>query len=81
MTGVEIVADRDARRPFPRAEKQAEALAARAFANGLVVYPGSGCADGESGDLVMLAPPFVVTEAEIDEMTHILDRSLAELQL
>ena len=81
MAGVEIVADKTSRRPFPRAEKKAEVLAARAFANGLVVYPSSGCADGQNGDLVMLAPPFVVVDEQIDEMAEILDRSLAEIHL
>ena len=81
MAGVEIVADKASRRPFPRALKKAEALAARAFANGLVVYPSSGCADGQNGDLVMLAPPFVVVDEQIDEMAEILDRSLAEIHL
>jgi adenosylmethionine-8-amino-7-oxononanoate aminotransferase len=81
MAGVELVADKDTRRPFPRTEKKAEGATARAFANGLVVYPSTGCADGRSGDLVMLAPPFVTSEPQIDEMTSILERSLAELGL
>jgi adenosylmethionine-8-amino-7-oxononanoate aminotransferase len=81
LAGVELVADKGTRRPFPRAEKRAEALAAAAFASGLVVYPGTGCADGRDGDLVMLAPPFVTTEAQIDEMTSILERTLVALGL
>jgi adenosylmethionine-8-amino-7-oxononanoate aminotransferase len=81
MVGVEIVADKATRRPFPRSEKKAESVTARAFANGLVIYPGTGCADGRAGDLVVLAPPFVTTEAEIAEMTSILERTLVELSL
>jgi hypothetical protein len=81
MMGVEIVADKAARRPFPRAERRAEALARRAFENGLVTYPSGGCADGSDGDLVMLAPPFVVTPEQIAEMAAIFDRSLSELDL
>ncbi len=81
MWGVELAADAAARRPFPRAEKRAEAVAARAFELGLVVYPSTGCADGTNGDVVMLAPPFVVTDPEIEEMAALLDRSLASLDL
>jgi hypothetical protein len=81
MAGVELVADKSARRPFPRTEKKAESVTARAFANGLVVYPSTGCADGRNGDLVMLAPPFVTTDEQIDEMTSILESSLADLGL
>jgi adenosylmethionine-8-amino-7-oxononanoate aminotransferase len=75
MVGVELVSDKAARRPFPRAERRAERLAARAFQAGLVTYPSGGCT-GTEGDVVMLAPPFVVTEEELSEMTKILDESL-----
>jgi len=81
MAGVEIVADKGARRPFPRADKKAESVVASAFAHGLVVYPGTGCGDGTSGDLVMLAPPFVTSEGQIDEMAAILERTLVDLGL
>lgn len=81
MAGVEIVADKATRRAFPRAERKAEAVGARAFAAGLITYPGGGCADGRNGDVVMLAPPFVVSEAELQEMAATLDRVLTELAL
>jgi adenosylmethionine-8-amino-7-oxononanoate aminotransferase len=81
MWGIELVADRDARRPFPRAARKAEAVAERAFAAGLTVYASGGCANGVDGDLVMLGPPFVVSEDELSEMTGILDRTLASLEL
>jgi hypothetical protein len=76
LLAVELVADTGTRRPFPRAERRAEALAARAFAEGLIVYPTAGCATGTEGDAVMLAPPLVVSEDELDEMIAILDRAL-----
>ncbi len=81
MAGVELVADKGTRRPFPRADKKAERVTAAAFAKGLVVYPSTGCADGTSGDLVMLAPPFVTTEAQIDEMAALLQQTLEDLGL
>jgi adenosylmethionine-8-amino-7-oxononanoate aminotransferase len=37
---------------------------------GLVVWPNVGHADGVNGDLAMLAPPFIVTEEQIDEIVH-----------
>lgn len=81
MAGVEIVADKATRRPFPRAERRAEAVGLRCFEKGLVSYPSGGCATGTDGDLVMLAPPFVVTGAQLEEMVAILDVALAELGL
>ena len=78
---IELVADPAARRPFPRSARRAEAVAARAMAAGLVTYPSSGCANGVDGDLVMLGPPFVATEDELEEMAGILDRALTALEL
>lgn len=79
LAAVELVADKATGRPFPRAERKAEALTARAFELGLVVYPSSGCADGQDGDLVMLAPPFVSSEAEIESMVGLLEEALNEV--
>lgn len=78
LWGVELLADRGSRRPFPRAERRAEALAASCFARGLVCYPSGGVATGTDGDALLLAPPFVVTEAEIRALAAILDAALAE---
>jgi adenosylmethionine-8-amino-7-oxononanoate aminotransferase len=79
MWGVELVDDGATRRPFPRAAGRAAAVAARCLEAGLIVYPSTGCADGVDGDAVMLAPPFVVTESELDEMVDVLDRVLSAL--
>lgn len=68
LAGIEFVADKKTKAPFPRALKFAEAFVAAAQDAGLIVWPNTGHADGENGDLVMLAPSFIVTEAEIDEI-------------
>jgi len=78
LWGVELVAEKEGRRPFPRRERRAEAVAGRALEAGLVTYPSGGCATGTDGDAVMLAPPFVAAEAELDEMTATLARVLTD---
>jgi adenosylmethionine-8-amino-7-oxononanoate aminotransferase len=67
MVGIELVADRDTKRPFPRIDRMAERVLARARADGLLLYSSTGCADGTHGDVVMAAPPFVITEQELAE--------------
>ncbi len=68
LAGIEFVADKKTKAPFPRAMRFAETVVAKAQDAGLIVWPNTGHADGENGDLVMVAPPFTITEAEIDEI-------------
>ncbi|HEX4601622.1 MAG TPA: aminotransferase class III-fold pyridoxal phosphate-dependent enzyme [Gemmatimonadales bacterium] len=68
LAGVEFVEDKTTRAPLPRAAKFAETFTEAAQAAGLVVWPNVGHADGENGDLAMIAPPFIITEREIDEL-------------
>ena len=70
LAGIEFVRNVATREPFPRAQKFAEKFAQAAFDAGLVVWPNTGHANGVDGDLVMLAPPFIVTEKEIDEIVR-----------
>jgi len=68
LAGIEFVADKKTKAPFPRSLKFAESFVSAALDAGLVVWPNVGHADGENGDLVMVAPPFTVSESEIDEI-------------
>ena len=68
LAGIEFVKDRETRAPFPREQRFAERITAAAEQAGLVVWPNSGHADGVNGDLVMLAPPFVVSDGELDQI-------------
>jgi adenosylmethionine-8-amino-7-oxononanoate aminotransferase len=49
----------------------------RAFELGLVIYYSTGCADGTNGDIVMLGPPLIINEAQIDELVAVLSRAMA----
>ncbi|MDQ3752388.1 MAG: aspartate aminotransferase family protein [Actinomycetota bacterium] len=79
MAGVELVADRSSKRPFERGERITEQVAAAAKAAGLLVYPASGGADGSDGDVIMLGPPFVITDDEIVELVGLLVRALGSV--
>ncbi len=69
---LELVQDRETKAPFPAARKLAPALHKAAFDLGLIVYYSQGVADGKNGDLIMLGPPLIITEAQVDEMVGIL---------
>lgn len=77
LAGIELVADRATKRAFPRAMLVAETLVAFALDHGLVVWPNVGHADGHDGDLIMIAPPFTLTDAELAELCARLRDALA----
>jgi len=77
LAGIEFVADVDTRAPFPRDVRFAERFTRAAQDEGLIVWPNVGHADGVNGDLAMLAPPFIITEPEIDEIVQRFGKALA----
>lgn len=74
--GLEFVADRDTKAPFDPDRKVAARLKTAAMENGLICYPMSGTIQGRTGDHVLLAPPFISTEAQVDELVEKLSVSL-----
>jgi adenosylmethionine-8-amino-7-oxononanoate aminotransferase len=72
LAGIEFVEDKDTRRPFPRAAGFAEAFAANALDLGLVIWPNAGQLSDGTGDLAMLAPPFVIDEEQIGQVVTIM---------
>ncbi|UWQ11031.1 aspartate aminotransferase family protein [Aliiroseovarius crassostreae] len=75
--GLELVADRDTKTPFDPAMGVAGKIKKAAFAAGLICYPMSGTRDGKHGDHILLAPPFIITEEQIDELVDKLAIALA----
>src|SRR5437868_5625004 len=65
---IELVADRASRTSFDPALKLNQKIKAEAFANGLGCYPGGGTVDGVRGDHVLLAPPYIASADEIEEI-------------
>ncbi len=66
--GVELVADRETKKPFDPDLAIHKAIKKAAFAAGLACYPMGGTIDGRSGDHILLAPPFILEESHLDEI-------------
>src|SRR5690606_31719946 len=64
--GIEFVADAATKEPFPPEVKLNALVKREAMQRGLLVYAMGGTIDGRRGDHVLLAPPFTITDAEID---------------
>jgi adenosylmethionine-8-amino-7-oxononanoate aminotransferase len=65
---IELVNDRNTKAPFDPELKIAAKIKKSAQNNGLLCYPMSGTIDGKLGDHVLLAPPFVISNDELDEL-------------
>jgi adenosylmethionine-8-amino-7-oxononanoate aminotransferase len=73
FAGVEFVRDRDSGVAYPAAAKFAAAVVAEAMARDVWVYPAGS---GPVHDGVILGPPFVVTDDEIDTMVSVLRQAI-----
>ncbi|NUX56422.1 aspartate aminotransferase family protein [Paraburkholderia youngii] len=76
FVGVELVKDRGTKEPFDAELKLHATIKREAFARGLMVYPMGGTVDGKSGDHVLIAPPFICTARDIDEIVSRLDDAI-----
>jgi adenosylmethionine-8-amino-7-oxononanoate aminotransferase len=76
---LELVEDRASKKPFDPALRVHAKIKAQAMAQGLMVYPMGGTLDGRAGDHVLLAPPFICTPAEIDEIVRRLAATLDDV--
>jgi adenosylmethionine-8-amino-7-oxononanoate aminotransferase len=80
MTAIEFVKDQKTKEPLPRAAKFTERMIDLAFENGLVLYPGTGFVDGVNGDMVMVGPPLIIEEGQIDEIMDILKKTFSRIE-
>lgn len=74
--GLELVADRESKAPFDPSHRLHARIKALAFEDGLICYPMAGTIDGRWGDHVLLAPPFIIETAQIDELVTKLARAI-----
>lgn len=66
--GLEFVEDRETKKPFDSSVSLAKKLKKEAFEAGLICYPMAGTIDGKTGDHILLAPPFIMTDDQIEEL-------------
>ncbi len=79
LVGVELVKDAVTREPFPRPDNLAERIRQVALEEGVTRYPIQGCVDGERGDHILLAPPFIISSDEIREVGRALAAAISRV--
>lgn len=72
----EVVADRGTKAPFDVTMNMAGRILNTAKDAGVICYPSQGCADGTSGDHVLLAPCFTSTDQEIDTIVDVMAKTI-----
>jgi len=80
FAGIEFVQDKKTKEPFDPKRKLNAGIGNRAFEKGLITYPGGRSADGIRGDHILLAPPLIITQEQIDERVRILDQTFTEVE-
>ncbi|WP_145006693.1 aspartate aminotransferase family protein [Pseudomonas oryzihabitans] len=74
--GIELVADRASKTPFAPELKLHARFKKQAMAEGLMCYPMGGTLDGQRGDHLLLAPPFIIDDGHVEEIVEKLSRTL-----
>ncbi|MBM1311301.1 aspartate aminotransferase family protein [Sulfitobacter mediterraneus] len=75
LTAFEFVSDRETMEPLPPSLEAHARLVELAYERGLIIY-SRRTRGGTAGDHFLLAPPLIITEAQIDEMMTILCAAL-----
>lgn len=70
--GIELVADQVTKEPFDPKRKLNAVIKKEALARGLMVYPMGGTIDGQLGDHVLVAPPFIITDSQVTDIVETL---------
>jgi hypothetical protein len=78
LWAVEFVSDQTSKSPFPSSINFAALVAQAAVDRGLLVYPVQGCADGDCGDHILIAPPAIISPDQIAWAVEQLGAAIAE---
>lgn len=81
LLGIEFVAERSDKRPFPRNAMITQKFISLAKENGLLVYPAGAGIDGVNGDSIIISPPLTITKREIEELLTLLKTTFEAFSL
>lgn len=73
--GMEVVSDKSRKEPYPAQDFMFRKLRQTAFDEGLICWPGCGSASN-GGDFILLAPPYIISDGEMDELVDLLAKTI-----
>jgi len=75
---LEFVQDRESKEPFPNKLNLAWQIWKRAFESGLILYYSQGCANGVDGDVIMVGPPLIIDEEQLEHLVCLLAHAVED---
>ncbi len=79
LLGIELVADKHTKRAYSESMKIQTRFSYACLDNGLYVYQGGGTVDGKDGEHMLIAPPFIITEQQVEEIVHAISAALEQI--
>ena len=76
--GVELVADKLTKMPLASSTEANKKVKNIAMQHGLMCYPMAGTIDGKQGHHILIAPPFIINDEQLDELVSKLTSALIE---
>ena len=70
MIGIELVRDAATKEPFDRKDRVTERIVQEARGGGLLLYSSTAHVDGRDGDLIMVGPPFTISDDDADAIVE-----------
>ena len=78
LWAIEFVKDKETKEPFPKEKKVNMDLLMQCMMKGVFFYPGYYEDENGCGDHLLMAPPFIITEEQIDECVGVLKETMDE---
>lgn len=82
--GIELVEDRAGKTPFDPWHRLHALIKSAAFDAGIICYPMGGTIDGRMGDHILLAPPFIISDSEMEflvrTLTQVIDTTVDKIR-
>ncbi|MFC1930785.1 aspartate aminotransferase family protein [Chloroflexota bacterium] len=80
LLGIELVKDKKTKETFDPALMAAPRIHQLAMEKGCMIFPSSGTEQGVRGDILSMAPPYIITESEIDTALDMIDGAITDFE-
>lgn len=80
LVGIELVKDKESKQIFADHQQVAAEISARALRKGVKIFGLKGHDSGMISDFLVISPPLIITEQELDHIVNTIDSCLKEFE-